>query len=248
MQVYKFTSSSRHNRFINYSLLFTIYLLLITAIFLSFSRSALLALAIVILLNCFIVFLRHRSLSPIIYHLSFIILITTILSIILFPALKVRILTTSTHEVASVVERAQGFNESWKIFKDNKWLGGGAGNYTAYLQKIDPTRQPWEYQPVHNVGLLFLAEMGVVGLVLLFFVIVSFITSHISHINSERLKDYKIKRFFVSYVLCPMSYVVLAFFDHYLISSYTGLVLTGIFFGLAFRGTREVVPNSSTAD
>jgi len=243
-----------------------IYILIISALFFSFSRSALLALIIVILLNCFIVFWRKKYLSPITYHLSLIFLITIILSIILFPALKVRILTASPNEVTSVVERAQGFNESWEIFKDNLWLGVGTGNYTAYLQKTDPTRQPWEYQPVHNVGLLFLAESGVVGVALLLFVVISLIIYHLSFIKIGRLKDCKIVRlqdypFFIFYLLSPISfisisYLTLAFFDHYLISSYIGLALTGVFFGLAFKNARtpegaplgEVVPNSSTAD
>lgn len=236
-------------------LFFISYLLSLISVFLSFSRSALLALVIVILLNCYMV-IQQKKFVYLLSFISYLILPTVILTIILFPALKVRVLTSSPHEVASVVERAQGFNESWDIFKNNLWLGVGAGNYTAYLQKIDPTRQQWEYQPAHNVGFLFLAESGVVGLALILFVILSFIIYHLSGSKdrkTERLRDFLSPIF---YLLSFISYLVLAFFDHYLISSYAGLILTGIFFGLVFRSEYapkgsplgKVVPNSSTVD
>ena len=121
----------------------------------------------------------------------------------------------------------------------------GVGNYTLALYQLNSNRPGWEYQPAHNVGLLFLAEMGVVGLLLLFFVIVSFITYHLPLITYQRLRvgGY---RCVTCYVLCVMCYATLAFFDHYLVSSYVGLILTGIFWGLIARAVEEVVPSSST--
>lgn len=260
--------------------LFISYLLslifIISVIFFSFSRSALLALIIIILLNCYIVFKQKKfsylpsaaldsprdgSLRTSLSLISCLILPIIILSVLLFPALKTRVTVSSSYEVASVVERAQGFNEGWEIFKDNKWLGVGAGNYIAYLQKIDPDRQSWEYQPVHNAGLLLLAEMGLFGVALLFFVLLSLISFLFSLVTNQESQVDACKRSRKITVFCYLParhrlrhqvlaggcsvfcYFVLAFFDHYLISSYTGLILTGIFFGLALKHSREVVPS-----
>ena len=209
------------------------------------------------MLYCLIV-IKQKKFFYLLSPISYLILSTIILTALLFPALKVRVFTSSSYEVASVAERARGFNEGWEIFKTNRWLGVGAGNYTAYLQKIDPTRLPWEYQPAHNVGLLFLAESGVVGAVLLLLVIISFIIYHLSLVRNQEsgIRNQEIQtdarqRWKIIVVFCYLGfvfcYLILAFLDHYLISSYTGLVLTGIFWGLVFKSAREVVPNSSTA-
>ena len=41
------------------------------------------------------------------------------------------------------------------------------------------------------------------------------------------------------YLLSVICYLLLAFFDHYLYSSYTGLMLSALFFGLILRRNNE---------
>ncbi len=118
-----------------------------------------------------------------------------------------------------------------EIFKQNPVLGVGAGNYTVALWHLDKWRPAWEIQPVHNALVLFVVETGVVGVLLLLFVIVSFL----------KLITQTTKHKFY-YGLCCLSFVFLLSFDHYLYSSYIGLMLSAIFFGLIARNLMELSP------
>ena len=91
------------------------------------------------------------------------------------------------------------------------------GNYTlAIHNEIESTRSAWFYQPVHNVFLLIFTELGVAGvLVILLF-------------------GYFIRRIFNCNLLpIFILFLLLALFDHYLWSLYSGLLLVGVGSGLS---------------
>ena len=200
----------------------TIYGLLITtqltALFATFSRSAWLAFGVFII-------------TYIIYNLSFIkkpnnknyelritsygLLIMTILSIIFFPIVQTRFSQETVNEIISTDERLDGYSEAGKIFKQNIFFGVGAGNYTAAAYRLNPNLPGWTYQPVHNVPLLILTELGIIGSALLIGVFISFIRLIPRH-------------FYIIYGL-------LLLFDHYLFSGYTGLMLSAVFLSGLFR-------------
>jgi hypothetical protein len=50
------------------------------------------------------------------------------------------------------------------IIKTNLWLGVGLGQYVVNLSN---NRELWQYEPVHNVFVLLLSELGLIGLLLL---------------------------------------------------------------------------------
>ncbi|MBI5466139.1 MAG: O-antigen ligase family protein, partial [Candidatus Kerfeldbacteria bacterium] len=86
-------------------------------------------------------------------------------------------------EQQSVEERMGSVGESQSLLKGSWWRGLGYGNYTVALQASQPGLNSWRYQPVHNVFLLILTELGVVGLGLflwLLWVILSPLTTHFS--------------------------------------------------------------------
>ncbi|MBI5222552.1 MAG: O-antigen ligase family protein [Candidatus Magasanikbacteria bacterium] len=246
----------QNKRFLFYSLI-TNYLLLMTAVFFSFSRSAWIAISVAVAGFVFLLYRAGERLRAFYLFSGGLLLFVVFVSLFSFMV-KERLPAdfqfnfSSSSEIRSIEERQAGYGEAWQIFRAHPWLGVGAGNYTLALYQLNPNRPGWEYQPAHNVGLLFLAEMGVVGAALLLFVIISFITYHISHITYQKPRV-DLSRGVTCYmfhgtwyVLCVTCYLTLAFFDHYLISSYIGLVLTGIFWGLIARGAEEVVPSPST--
>ncbi len=215
------------------------YLLSLVALFFTFSRSAWMAVVIVALLYCYIVIKNRKNTSPITYHLSPIIYLVSlfiILSIIFFPVLSSRLSASSTNEAQSITERLGGYDEAWQLLKQNPLLGAGAGNYTLAAYQINSNRGGWEYQPAHNAFALFMVEGGIIGVGLFIFVIVSFITYHVSRITYQR-------NCYTWYVLCVMCYVFLAMFDHYLYSSYIGLILSAVYFGLILRTNTQVLPS-----
>ncbi|RMD51843.1 hypothetical protein D6827_01320, partial [Candidatus Parcubacteria bacterium] len=66
----------------------------------------------------------------------------------------------------SVIERAQFIIWWWQVFWPNNFLlGSGAGQYMQALAKTIFASW-WLYQPVHNVFLLWLVEVGIIGVVL----------------------------------------------------------------------------------
>lgn len=208
----------------NRKFLFTFYFLLLSSLFFTFSRSAWLT-AFVLLIYFFGYYkdtrkLILKSLLPVL-----------ILFILFFPLVQTRFSNESISEVRSTTERVSGYKEAWQIFKANPIFGVGAGNYTLAVYNLNSNLQAWEIQPVHNVGVLFLVESGVVGLILFLCVLVVFFKYQITDNRYQILnKDNRIV--FMLSVIC---YLLLGFFDHYLYSSYTGLVLSGVFFGLIMR-------------
>lgn len=192
------------------------YVLCLTSLFFTFSRSAWLVAAMAIIVH-----------SVIIKKYQFIILsviIFFIFSNIYFPLIKTRTSFQSISEVRSVEERVGGYKEALQIFKQHPLIGVGAGNYTLAAYYLNSNRLGYEYQPVHNALVLFIVEQGVVGLLLFLFVILSLFFYVMSF--KDKLKD---SRHIVFMFFC---FFVLMFFDHYLYSSYVGLMFGSIFFAL----------------
>ena len=204
----------------------------VVALFFTFSRSAWLAFVMVILLYFCIIFFAKRSLHTTGHVLSSIILIG-ILVTLFFPLVQTRFGGNAVHEVASINQRVSGYEEAWGLFKLNPILGVGVGNYTRAVYELDPMREGWTYQPVHNVALLFLVELGAFGLSLFSLVVLSFLSLFFG-ITIFRYKDWNLK-FGICFVLCLVPYVLLGLFDHYLFSSYSGIVITAVYFGIIFR-------------
>ncbi len=87
-------------------------------------------------------------------------------SIFLWPLISGRLNQTSIQETRSITERVNSVGGSLKIWITHPWLGVGPGNYTIALKKLNPKLTGYELQPVHNVPLLLLAELGLVGLLI----------------------------------------------------------------------------------
>lgn len=84
-----------------------------------------------------------------------------------------RIENTERLEVKSTQERVVLYQQSFDIIK-NHWLSGtGIGNYTLALQTKYPGLSKYDIQPVHNLYLMVLAELGVIGLIIFVAIIVS---------------------------------------------------------------------------
>ena len=210
-------------------LFFVIYCLLLVALFFTFSRSAMLALGIVLLVYFFA---EKIALKDYIKKIISTLLPILILIIILIPVLAVRVRGDSAYETRSIDERLTGVSESFQIIKNNLWFGVGAGNYTLAVYNLNSNLEGWKYQPVHNVGLLLLAELGVVGVIFLIFIFVSFFRYQITDIKNLSINKSCLVIFFMLSAIC---YLVLCFFDHYLYSSYAGLMISGVYWALVSK-------------
>ncbi|PIT86338.1 MAG: hypothetical protein COU33_03715 [Candidatus Magasanikbacteria bacterium CG10_big_fil_rev_8_21_14_0_10_43_6] len=187
-----------------------------TALVCSGSRSAWVSACIVTLFVMYLWVKDARRRTLYMKDMILVILLLISLGIVFFPFISTRVLGGSSYEVRSVVERMDGYATSVSFIRQHPVLGVGAGNYTAALHATNPDFPGWVYQPVHAVPLLLLGELGIVGILLLSCVCVAVVRMFFPE------KFFAKRRMFLVAVL-PMF-----LFDHYLFSSYQGIVLVAL--------------------
>ncbi|MDZ4221416.1 MAG: O-antigen ligase family protein, partial [Patescibacteria group bacterium] len=130
-----------------------------------------------------------------------------------------RIFGSGRLEEKSIQERSGGASEAWHIIKQHPLVGIGIGNYgLAVHRDIDDTKPAYYYQPVHNVPLLILAELGAIGLIL---VVVFLLSLRALVLKGEAILSSRNSLMSGAVFLLPLA--ILSFFDHYLWSLYSGM-------------------------
>ncbi|HAM88563.1 MAG: O-antigen ligase-related protein [Candidatus Falkowbacteria bacterium GW2011_GWC2_38_22] len=184
-----------------------------TALFFTFSRSAWLACAVGIVVMLIFGIIKKDWFYQ--RELLKIILFVSVLFFILFINFENLVLTRvraqSRLEQISNIERMESYQNGFEIIKNNFFFGAGIGNYTMALEKNNPGQPAYSYQPVHNVFLLVLAEIGVFGF--LFFVSLFLYVFY----QAIKIKD----GFAVALLIALM---ILMMFDHYFWSLHFGMM------------------------
>lgn len=142
-------------------LLWLVYLVQLAGLFFSFSRGAWLALFITFVFWWWRARDERRTVAA-----------ATVAALACFAALGLvywqpttgRILGGSRLEQESVVDRRVELQQSSALLQRAWFAGVGFGNYTAALYQANPTWPSYRYQPVSDLYLLILTELGVVGL------------------------------------------------------------------------------------
>ena len=106
----------------------------------------------------------------------------------------------------SLTRRAYLQTAATNIILDNPILGCGFNQFTSRVEKYSDAKEIVRFvQPVHHVGLLWIAETGVLGILLIW-------------ILSKRLK--------INQLVLPLIILLpIATLDHYLLTQQTGLLL-----------------------
>lgn len=192
-------------RTISYLLAF----LFVTALFLTFSRSAYLALLLVLVYGLY----TYRKSLPVIRLFKFFSII--FIFAFFFGFLSLILSRLLNLDLSSIFERLRYILVSFKMFFDNPF-GVGAGNFTLAMQNYDNILfLPWLFQPVHNVFLLVLNELGVFGFGTFVILLVSFVLFSLK-------RPMRIRFILVSLMI---SVVTIGLYDHYFISLYHGQAL-----------------------
>ncbi|MFA6410914.1 MAG: O-antigen ligase family protein [Candidatus Buchananbacteria bacterium] len=236
--------------FLTVSLLFLIYLALqaktqsqrifvlasllaiIPGLFFTFSRSAWLAAIFSFIVLAFWLwqkkdyFLNQTFLK--VFFLMF--LMVVILAINLQNPLLVRFQGEQKTEVASIQLRMTFTEQAWQLTKDSPLLGQGIGNYTlGVYQKINPAWPGYYYQPVHNIYILALAELGIFG-ALVFYLILFYLISALIK-NAFSLEK-------IILFLALISILIISLFDHYFWTLYFGVVVFWLILGLNLKSIK----------
>lgn len=120
------------------------------------------------------------------------------------------------------VDRIELIKLSKDIFFDYPVFGVGLGNFVSVLTDYDSqTGSIWKLQPVHNIFLLVLTEVGIVGLIVFVLLLWQFF-------KSEVTSNYKI--------LLPITLIVLSgFVDHYWLTLQQNQLLFALVLGLSYK-------------
>lgn len=134
-----------------------------------------------------------------------------VFAVVTWPQVDARIQGQQTFEQFSRYERILGYKEAWQ---QKTWFGSGLGASTLTPEK----KVVLAPQPVHDIPLLILTELGLIGLALAvgtFFAVVYF------------SRAYKNRQWWFLF----LTLVPLLAFDHYLISLFAGLMLIPVIIG-----------------
>jgi O-antigen ligase len=206
-------------------LIFPAIIILSSALFLTFSRTAWIALLFGILIFSLTNLKNKINLKKIALAAIVCVAAPAILSFIYMPLLKTRLEGTARLEEKSGAERIQSYREASEIIKNYPFFGVGPGNYTLGLKnEINPNLEPYAYQPTHNIYLLLISEFGIlafISLAVLLFLCVKNIFS--------------IKFVLLSPIL------IIGLFDHYPTSLYAGIILSGFVVGLVVLANKNKI-------
>jgi hypothetical protein len=115
-------------------------------------------------------------------------------------------------------DRINLLRSSWEVVKRNWFLGVGIGNYVKAMEDFVPRTKKGILltQPVHNVLMLILSEIGVIGLMIYIYTFLSLIILNVKRWNYLK-------------ILVLLSILIIGSFDHYLFSLPQGLIIFLLF-------------------
>jgi O-antigen ligase len=116
------------------------------------------------------------------------------------------------------------------IATTNLVVGRGVGAYVLSYADFDSGKPAYNYQPIHNSFLLFFAETGILGALILLWLLATVVRRHFARLPQRD-----------ALTALGMGSVVLivAFYDHYLWSSWAGLALMAFVLAMMVRMGEE---------
>jgi hypothetical protein len=225
-RIYEFRFGKNISRFVY--LYIPIFVIVVSSfvLFLTLSRVAILLWFIFLITNYKLLITNFKlRIRIFVYSLIPIFLVV----VFLFP----RFISIFTEDSESFMKRVDQAKIAVQMIKDYPVFGVGLNQYLVNLPKYLKGASFRDYQPVHNVFLLFVVETGLVGVLLFLFLIWRFGSTRIS-IGLTRIKNSK--------NLNPDSYIhiflyslilVISLFDHYFYTTQQGNLMIGLLLGLA---------------
>jgi hypothetical protein len=133
-------------------------------------------------------------------------------------------------EKESVERRIVSATIAYEIIKQNPFTGVGLNNFILALPDFRHIATYQDLQPAHDIYLLLLSELGIVGII-----IVSIIFFYI--FNKIRIKHY-VRSPFV-HALCIL--LVFGLADHYIITIHQTLLFSSVLIGFSLSSPRGVI-------
>jgi len=196
---------------------FLILFVVVFCLLSTFSRSAYLAGAIFIVCAALLHGYQKKYRVVVSVFLLSVMFATALFGLLYHDILSSRIAGSSELDARAGEERISYLDESKTLFVGSPIIGYGIGNEgLAVHQYIDSTRDAWSYQPVHNVGVLLVVELGIVGLL----IVLGIVWDGLRRIGS------------IVDLLPLIPIVIIGAFDHYLLTLYPGVLIGGVVIGI----------------
>ncbi len=180
-------------------------------VFFSFSKVAIGAFLLINTLYWGLIFTRRSSSTTGCYFCA--------LPKIAIPILLSLVFLAAQSDPLTLQKRLLLAKNSLMVFLQSPWMGTGLGNYLRAQNQLSNRLFDYSQQPVHNIFLLLLTELGIIGIGLTVWV-------------GKIIKPLLTKRPITSmgWILLPV--FITGFFDHYWITLQQNWLLTAGIFGL----------------
>lgn len=188
------------------------------ALFLTFSRIAIFLLGTVILLKLLLTFKNKKKIYFNLF--TYLVIFAVFLYTVFLSPFSTRFLNFSPVD-SSLTQRYELISASYKMFLENPLVGVGLNSFLPSLPQYLPQKQTLFIQPVHNIYLLILSQLGLVGFSFFVFLFVKIFK-----------KISKSKNYLLAAVLIEI--LILGFFDHYFLTLQQGQLLFTLIIGLSF--------------
>lgn len=188
-------------------------LIILSGLILSFSRGAWIAVLSGLI---YLLIFNFKNYKIILKNYIYYLLLIFLFIIILLPLFQSRFNLNNRVEFNSISERIGEVEYYKNVLNNNLWWGTGLGAYTYKMYSNFPDLKSWDYNPVHNIYLLFLVEFGLITSLLVLFLIVYYLPKFIKQ-NPV-------------YFATLLVLIVAGFFDHWSLSSYSGVLFFGVIF------------------
>ncbi|MBT4153672.1 MAG: O-antigen ligase family protein [Candidatus Magasanikbacteria bacterium] len=202
----------------------TLLALMTMALLATFSRSAWVAAAFAMIVFCFLHISRRKKM----WSLAGVVIGAVCFMLLYAPLVSFRLVGSSNHQTASITDRVDQYSDAAAVIAAHPVLGTGIGNYEAAVFMMDSNRSAWLYQPVHNFYALVLAELGVIGWVFLLGSVL--LSVRMLQVTKENL-------LLLLALLAPLD--IISFFDHYLWTSLSGLLIVAILVVFFQKSTKK---------
>lgn len=151
-------------------------------------------------------------------------IICLLVGICLAPLAAERMMNLASVDRQSITRRMDLHHAAIAMARDNILFGVGLNNFLPSLPDYTTIRSYQDMQPAHNIYVLFLAESGIVGILLVGVLLAKFLP-----VTLQALKNFRFR-----YVVSFFSIALLGLFDHYpytihqvqlVIAVFTGFIL-----------------------
>lgn len=202
-----------NDNFNRFALIYTSVLVL--AFVLTFSLSGYLAFCF-----CLLLILINKK-NIFFTQVSALVIITSLIVSLLTPIIASKVLSQVNVLPSNVSERLYLAVTGIKMIEQKYMFGVGINNFIPNIQSyVFGQESPVLLQPVHNVFLLILSELGIVGLLIVVIYVARFLMMASGNFNYR--------------ILTIIVFVVLSgFFDHYWLTIHQNIILASVLLGLS---------------